>query len=371
MIRIIILFVLFIGLAAGIYLVQHPQIFKSRAYQSNASDITNKPNNNPTDGRELGGNKFGMHINAKSPEGTPTNEQFKDLNPGWVRFLYYDGMVVPKFPKNIKSLVIFNGESAPHQPRNDRMPVDLFKEYVDTTYLPKLKQFLSTNPEINALEIWNEQDTCDSVHCPAVYPEAYAYMLKKATALIKSMNPEIKVVIGGLVTGDRGYLEKLSFYQDNIYQDVDGLAVHPYAASSDGWCSCSSIFDKSSEYYCSKNIDPVTGKEKCTGGVLANNDLYGTTSGMWRGPGGIPDEVKIWVTEVGYGTYDREWQAEYLKRTLRDLSSMSDVETIIWYSFSDRIQGADGQSNWGLYDHKDQLTPAGKEFRKFTTSKSD
>lgn len=85
---------------------------------------------------------------------------------------------------------------------------------------------------ISAFEIWNEEDL-PVFWRPFPDPAAYARLYAAARAAIHRVDPGVPVLIGGLAGGHRSYVSEL-LRQPGLRGQVDGLAVHTYAATPAG-----------------------------------------------------------------------------------------------------------------------------------------
>ncbi len=330
MIKIIAMLILIIGLGAGLYLVQHPQIFKPKAYDAPQGPIVRNINSEKGFQIDLGTNKI------------PSQEVYNTLVPKWVRFVFFpDKGISSSIPATVRKLVVFNNESTDGAPMG-KSDLRLWNKYIDNVYIPDLEAFLKKYSSIvNAIEVWNEEDICPSDEfCPGVPPRAYAYMLKKAAAKIKSYNPNIEVVIGGFNSGQLSYLQTMQQAEPDVLNQVDAVGVHPYGTSPAGWCKDG------------KDVD-------CKGIVLPFGDLTDVLN-MYKSATGKP----VWVTEIGFGTEDETWQAKYLDKTFAVLSN-NNVPVVIWYAWSDHMRGGIDEPNWGLVNERNTIKASGTEFQLF------
>lgn len=325
--------ILLIGLGTGVYLVQKNgfQIFQSKAYDAPVPDILRNINS-----------EKGFQIDPGTDKIPPT-EVYNTLIPKWVRFVYFPDKGIPyNIPATVGKLVVFNNESTDEAPIGE-IDLSLWKNYIDNVYIPDLETFLKQYASnVNAIEVWNEEDVCPSkeLFCPGVPAKAYAYMLKEAAAKIKSYNANIAVVMGGLNSGDLGYIQTMQRVEPNVFNQVDAVAVHPYGTSPAGWCK--------------------DGKDDdCNGIVLPFGDLADVVN-MYKSETGKP----IWVTEIGFGTEDEVWQAKYLDKTFAELSKLN-VPVVIWYSWSDRMKGGIDEPNWGLVNERDIIKSSGVQFQLY------
>lgn len=324
--------ILLIGLGTGVYLVQKSgfQIFQSKAYDVPVSDILRNINS-----------EKGFQIDPGTDK-IPSREVYNTLIPKWVRFVYFPDKGIPSnIPATVGKLVVFNNESTDESPLG-KIDLSLWKNYIDNVYIPDLETFLKQySSKVNAIEVWNEEDVCPGKKfCPGVPSRSYAYMLKEAAAKIKSYNANINVVMGGLNSGDLGYIQTMQRVEPNVFNQVDAVAVHPYGTSPAGWCEDG------------KDAD-------CNGIVLPFGDLADVVN-MYKSETGKP----IWVTEVGFGTEDEVWQARYLDKTFAELSKLN-VPVVIWYSWSDRMKGGIDEPNWGLVNERDIIKASGVQFQLY------
>ncbi len=290
------------------------------------SNITTAPRNT----------RYGIQIDVQAQSKIPAASQFQVLNPSWARFVYRPENAYPNLPSNVNKLIVFNHESTDNAPIGSR-DINTWKTYVDNVYIPKLTETISNNPDIQAIEVWNEQDLCpDMSYCPGIPAKAYAYMIKKAAAEIKARNPNIQVVIGGFASGDVTYVTDIINSETNALAQVDGVGLHPYGKSPEGWCTSG----------CS--------------GVLPFGDLADSINEYRTAAGNKP----IWITEIGYGTDYGAWQAEYLNRTFTVISR-NNVPVLIWYAWQDSMSGGDGGNNWGLYTTAGNIKSSGTTFSTF------
>ena len=178
---------------------------------------------------------------------------------------------------------------------------------------------------VQAWEIWNEPE--NGIHWrPAPDPAAYAQLLIKASAAIKSVDPQVTVLNGGVVPFDPGFLQALAAH--GAWNAFDVLSVHPY-------------------------VDPFTPETAQIGAVGIDN--VRTLAARY---GSKP----IWVTEFGWGTggcerdpvgrTNEEAQANYLVRGAALLRGAG-AERVLWYNFKDRqvpcyglIRGAGGDEDY-------------------------
>ncbi len=159
---------------------------------------------------------------------------------------------------------------------------------------------------IDHWEIWNEPDH-EIFWRPEPDPQAYAQMLIRSAAIIKQIDPDASVLIGGINPFDTEFLQTV--VDAGAWQSFDILAIHPY-------------------------VDPYSPED---GNLVASANAV-------RGLAARYDPKPIWVTELGWasgpgdrdqrGLTDAEDQASYLVRAMLLLWEAG-VERIFWYTLKD------------------------------------
>lgn len=281
-----------------------------------------------------GNTQFGVQIDLQNGK-TPPSSILQTIAPKWVRYVQPKSGGNNAFSTN--SIAIFNQES--FQPLIDPIgsqDTGRWRLYIEEggnkSFLGALQQFIQSQPKIQAVEIWNEEDTGKT----RVPPASYALMLRQSARIVKSTAPEIKVVAGGLAgTNFYSYIQQVLQSDPQSFAQVDAVSLHPYGLSPNGW-----------------------GADKGQSGDLASavNQLASLT--------GKP----VWITEIGQN-YDPNTQADYLNNLFNTAINLK-IPVVIWYAWSDQmLGGAKNESGWGLYTTSNQLKPAGKAFRQYTYGK--
>ena len=162
-------------------------------------------------------------------------------------------------------------------------------------------------------QIWNEPD--HPVHpgyAPTLNTDVFAQMLLRTSNAIRAVDPGLKIIGGGLSSGNAIWLETVISHL-NHQIPVDAFAVHPYGQRPEpNWPSPDWGF-----------------------GYLG--DL------VWNYRQRIGQAIPLWITEAGekyeVNTYpDRqEGQAEYLRRFYKTATShLGDmVEQVAWFCYAD------------------------------------
>ena len=184
-------------------------------------------------------------------------------------------------------------------------------------------------------EIWNEPDN-PLFWLPAPDPAAYARLLEASSNAIHSVDPQAKVLLGGVNPFDLAFLNGVA--AGGVWNSFDIVAIHPY-------------------------VDPQSPED---GGLLAAADGVRTLMGRYG-------EKPIWATEVGWssgagdhdpvGVVDEQAQANYVVRSLL-LLWRAGIERSFWYALKD-----DPGNPYGLValgtgrDDFSRLKPAYSAFR--------
>jgi hypothetical protein len=305
----------------------------------------------------VGPPSFGLnsHLATRYPDPTSMDvpaDALVDLGVSWVRedfhwhrvqprldvwdFTFTDAAMRAVLTRNIQVLGVLGpsvGWATPYRndPNNDV-----------SYYAPDKQHFLNYvrgvvtryRRYVKHWEIWNEPDNAYFWR-PAPDPLAYAELLIEASALIKSIDPEAKVLIGGFNSFDTTFVQKVA--NAGAWLSIDIVAIHPY-------------------------IDPYSPEDgnlrAAIDGVRTISDRYG--------------ERPIWVTEMGWssgpserdsvGLTDEQFQASYLVRSMLWLWHAG-VERVFWYSFKDDpgspyglVRAGSGRLDYGPATYKPAYT---------------
>lgn len=179
-------------------------------------------------------------------------------------------------------------------------------------------------------EVWNEPDH-PYFWRPHPDPQAYADLLQRTSTLIKQIDPEAQVLIGGFNPFDTSFVREVA--EAGAWERFDILAIHPY-------------------------VDPYSPEE---GNIAASLDAMHALNYQYG-------EKPIWVTEVGWssgpgdrdsaGLTDEEHQASYLIRSMLLLWSAG-VDRIFWYMLKD-----DAHNPYGLFRYGQGRTDFRNSLRK-------
>lgn len=194
-------------------------------------------------------------------------------------------------------------------------------------------------------EIWNEPDN-PLFWKPRPDPAAYAELLIRTSKAIKEVDPDARVLIGGVNPFDTQYLRRVA--EAGAWNSFDILAIHPY-------------------------IDPYTPEE---GNIGASLDKMHVLTYRY---GAKP----IWATEIGWasgpgdrdaqGKTDASAQSSFLVRSML-LLWLSGVERTFWYMLKDDAHNPYGLVEYGRgrTDFRIQLRkPAFDALRTLNTQLAD
>jgi len=141
--------------------------------------------------------------------------------------------------------------------------------------------------KIAAYEIWNEGDLANNPSSIYLNPQDYSQLLKATYEAIKA-NSSSQVIVGGLASGNVGYLTDMGTI------NADGIGIHPY--------------------------------------ILDINTLQAKVSEYQSVSQGKP----LWVTEFGWETPNQQDQANYLVNAFNVFRTKG-VAVSVWYCWSDSM----------------------------------
>ncbi len=198
-------------------------------------------------------------------------------------------------------------------------------------------------------EIWNEPNT-SLFWTPKPDPSAYVDLLKRSSRVLKKVDPDAQIMVGGMFATPQsdGAITSFDFLKD-IYQHkgvaeaVDLVGVHPYGP----------------------NVGAVT------------EQLDGTRDAVDAGG----DDAGLWVTELGWGSdpdvpndlaKSPDQQAELLAdsfNAMYDGREKWGLHGVIWFTWRDS-EGPVGDCLWcrtaGLLDSEGDSKPAWLAFTDLT-----
>jgi hypothetical protein len=189
--------------------------------------------------------------------------------------------------------------------------------------------------QVDAWQIWNEPDhPCGAAagYDPYVDPHEFGWLARDTYAAIKASSSR-PVVLGGLESGDPGYMDEMVAATGGSLSDYgDGIAIQIYGVvPNDGWCGPGG---------------PAEGEFlNCAWG---RHD--GKVDEYHQRSGGLP----VWVTEVGFRTHDNLKMASYLEDAYVAFASTGDrLARVFWFGYSDAMVAPFGltDENWQPKPH--------------------
>lgn len=207
----------------------------------------------------------------------------------------------------------------------------------DPAYLPQWQAYIRAvvaryGSAIAGVEVWNEENTIPNWMAP-ISPVRFVGLLKNAYTAVKSVNPRMKVVYGGLSAAtetDATHMEYGQFLQATLAHGAghyfDALAIHPY------------VIGAGPEY------------------LSRVRDLIDSVAQIARDYG--RPRVPIWVTEFGYPSgrmLSEGTQATRIQATLNLLAHTPRVPVAIIHRMFDPSGGA---FHYGLLDSAGNPKPA-------------
>ena len=287
----------------------------------------------------------GVNIDpANEPHGHPAVQEIQNLGATWVRFTFKDssdGAQPTRFEfyndrvwrlnqAGINILMILNNETYPGKPASDADGATW--DAYTAKFANRCRQIAQHyGSQVQAYQIWNEPDyeKPSPEYDPCLRPEVFGRLLQAAFTAIKEVSPAT-VVMGGLVSGQLGYLEQVRAATDGVLY-VDAVGVHPYG----------------------QRPTPDWPRPDWGFGVLG--DLI---QGYHAKAAGKP----IWITEVG--TDDTTVQDEFPRRTFETLNEdLAEVAPyVFWFGWSDAMKYP-----FGLVDFYGEKKASYTSFREFAS----
>ena len=209
-----------------------------------------------------------------------------------------------------------SGSNDPETPPQDPADYARFMGYVADRY----------RTSVDAWQIWNEQNF---VRFWSTGPNAgqYAQLLKAAHGAIKAVDPNLKVIFGGLSLNDWAFVEQAYTAMPDLGNYYDAMASHPYTFP----VAPPEAVRIEGDGRMSKGSFPSYREIRAV--MLANGD-----------------DKPIWFTEWGWSTktgtdgVTEAQQADYLARAYRCMEQDPYVEVALWYSFRNNYWANDADS---------------------------
>lgn len=306
----------------------------------------------------------GMNIDIRDPSKIPTSAQVDLLKPKSVRFVfpctnspannngcpadYHSENRIAAVPPGMKKIAVINGESTWNAPvttpemmiTSSSDALKPWNDYLEKVYYPTLAKIVTDyGSELDVIEIWNEPDlNAGASYNPSVPPQIYSQMVDVGSGIIRSINPKIEILTGGLASGNMtNFLLSLYALDPGVFTGIDGIALHPYKTPD--------------------NLATLT------------PDLISLREALQEKAINKP----LWITEIGIQNYPEKPtspknQVEFLGSVIDQLRAMSPPpQSVLWYAFTDLMTGGDGSSGWGLVDSTGAVKPVGQLFADLST----
>ena len=219
-----------------------------------------------------------------------------------------------------------------------------------------VRQFVTRYKDrISAVEIWNEPDHPSFWSGTAAQ---YAALLQRTYATVKAVDPSIKVVLGGLTSGNWDYLSTL--YGEGIKNACDVIAFHPYCQPK---APDADYEDKN--YYRSRSGNWLTGYSYTYYGQLEYRIRRFRDVMSENGDGSKP----IWITEMGWPTGGNDssvteaQQASYIT-SAATIAFANGVEKFFAYELkAPETDSSDPESFFGILHADYSFKPAYLSYR--------
>lgn len=173
------------------------------------------------------------------------------------------------------------------------------------------------NEYVDVWEIWNEPDSPD--YLTPSNPDYYVPMLESAYDTIKLIDPQAKVLVGGLANPDISFAEGIG----SKTKKFDAINFHIY--------------------YCGWYRD-----------FGDNRKLLDDLNNFKRVVNKYTPKEKAWITELGCSTgmegIDENFQKQYLQDTIPQILNTGFVERIFLYNIRNYDYLDDYENNFGLLD---------------------
>lgn len=292
---------------------------------------------------------YALNIDPRNPQGDPPPSELSALGVEMVRYTFKDptpakapDRQIVRFYRQqieeladagIQSLVILSAETYPHKP-NSSAPDEEWAEYI-TGFAERAAEITKVLAAWRpAFQVWDAPDlaSASAGYDPALREPVFARLLKETYEAIKRVDSGLRVVAGGLVSGQPSWLRRVAdIFKGRLPADV--VAIHPF----------------------SKRPTPDWPAPDWGSGYVG--DLIEAYRQVTKLP--------LWITAVGEATLDEEGQAEYLRRFYQTMTTqfVGKVEQVFWFCY------ADGMAHpFGLIDHIGQPKPAYRAYAQAAKS---
>ncbi len=205
---------------------------------------------------------------------------------------------------------------------------------------------VSRYPSIQSWEVWNEPNN-SIFWLPTPDVVAYTQLLQQTYTAIKTLNPEAKVILGGLTPGPPTSSDLTSVNAEDFLSGVYQNGGTPY-------------FDLVGFHPYNHGVDPDAYL------AAAMTDLHNTMLANGDSARQILVTELGWYTGTAPGAVSELTQADYLTRAFDILYSEDFVAGFYWYHLKDHTdtpQPANPELNYGLIRWDGTARPAASSFR--------
>lgn len=257
----------------------------------------------------------GINIDPSNANGgNPTTPIIAATGSRWARFEWkasfsassYTSIVQSLNANNIRTLIILDYDTVVGAPWGGTAAQ--WESYA-SAFVPEVQSIAASLSSMNGgFEVWNEED----LSATSVPAASYAALLRRSYKAIKAVNRSLMVVMGGLASGNPGYVQQvMSANSGVLYADEVGL--HPYGQRPfPNWPSSSWGF----------------------GYVGSLIDAYVAV---------VPSGVKMFITEVGTQDVSVEGIFPWMMfDSLQSAPLSAHVSNAIWFCWSDGMVSSFG-----------------------------
>jgi|GEM_PF-1634900 len=269
---------------------------------------------------------YALNIDPANAKGNPTPDELRQLGvqntrltfkdstigpaPDGARLQFYRTKMEQSANAGIGTLLILTNETLPGKPAYTASDAE-WDSYIErfAQRVGKIAQDVANTPSLRgqvAFQVWNEPDLMSTspAYDPTLRPAVFGRMLKRTYDAIKAVDPTLKVVTAGLVSGNPQWLQQVvSSLGGKLW--ADAVAIHPYG----------------------QRPEPTWPHSSWGFGYI------GDSLDSYRRATSLP----LWITEIGVDTTDNQLQAEYLRRFYRTIANQyaGVVERVYWFCYSD------------------------------------
>lgn len=255
-----------------------------------------------------------------------------EATKGTYNWAPFDATLAELAKNGIEPIVNVTGTPAGYAPKLTDPPTssgEAFDAWADFLHAAALRYgpdgtfwgaFAEANPGIapqplRVWEIWNEPNT-STFWTPSPDPGAYSALLKRSSRVLKNVDPDAQIMVGGMFVTppSDGAIVSFDFLRDiydhrGVADTVDLVGVHPYGP----------------------DVESVT------------KQLDGTRDAI----DAAGDDAGLWVTELGWGSDPNvpnqlaetpEKQAELLTdsfKVMYDDRDQWDLKGVVWFTWRD------------------------------------